>query len=250
MVFWPAAGLLDTLAAMATWVKQILDAANEYYARAEYPLAQPYYEKLVEHGVRYPDVLNRLGVIYHLNGRLPEARWCFEQALEENAGYVDAALNLTVTCNELGEYDSGVRSIERAKDQASTTNDADRRGKVANLHRTLAHAYLELAQPEDAMHEFGRALRLCPGFHDIRLELARLLRLRGNVHAAREELTLILQLDPGHHDARALLGVIEVEAGDRDRGLAHLREVVEGCSDHPVAKAYLARATVDYQHAS
>ncbi len=235
---------------MPPWAQQILEAANEHYARAEYPLAQPYYEKLVQQGLRYPDVLNRLGVIYHLNARLPEARWCFEQALEVNSGYLEAALNLTVTCNELGEYGSGVRSLERAQSHSDSSNDAYRRGKVANLHRALARAYLDLEHPEDAIHEFGRALRLCPGFHDIRLELARLLRLRGNVRGAREELTLILQLEPGHDDARALLGVIEIETGDRRQGLQHLRDVVRRCADHPVARAYLQQAEPEYGQAS
>ena len=100
------------------------------------------------------------------------------------------------------------------------------------------------------MHEFGRALRLCPKFHDIRLELAKLLRLRGNAHGAREELTLILQLDPDHHDARALLGVIEIDTGDRKEGLQHLRTVIEQCADHPIARAYLQQTDSDYQRAS
>ena len=235
---------------MAPWARELLEAANEHYGRAEYRLAQPYYEKLVQQGVRYPDVLNRLGVIYHLAGRLPEARWCFQQALEQNAGYLEAALNLTVTCNELGEYGSGIRSLKRAQQHTKGSNDAYRRGKLANQHRALARAYMELERPEDAMHEFGRALRLCPNFHDIRLELARLLRLRGNAHGAREELTLILQLDPSHHDARALLGVIEIETGDRTQGLQHLRDVVRECEDHPVAKAYLDKVASGLRKAS
>jgi tetratricopeptide (TPR) repeat protein len=235
---------------MAPWAEQILEAANEHYDRAEYALAQPYYEKLVQQGLRYPDVFNRLGVIYHLNGRLPEARWCFEQALEVNSGYLEAALNLTVTCNELGEYGSGVRTLQQAQRHSDSSNDAYRRGKVANLHRSLGRAYLDLDRPEDAMHEFGRALRLCPKFHDIRLELAKLLRLRGNAHGAREELTLILQLDPDHHDARALLGVIEIETGDHKEGLQHLRAVIDQCADHSVAHAYLQQADSDYRRAS
>lgn len=234
---------------MAPWAQQLLDAANEHYDRAEYPLAQPYYEKLVQQGLRYPDVFNRLGVIYHLGGRLPEARWCFQQALEANAGYLEAALNLSVTCNELGEYGSGVRTLQRAQNHTDDSNDAYRRGKVANLHRSLAHAYLDLDRPEDAMHEFGRALRLCPTFHDIRLELAKLLRRRGNARGAREELMLILQLEPSHHDARALLGVMEIETGDRKQGVQHLRTVVAERADHPVARAYLQEAGGDIQRA-
>ncbi len=235
---------------MAPWAEQILEAANAHYDRAEYALAQPYYEKLVQQGLRYPDVFNRLGVIYHLNGRLPEARWCFEQALEVNSGYLEASLNLTVTCNELGEYASGVRTLQQAQRHSDSSNDAYRRGKVANLHRSLARSYLDLDRPEDAMHEFGRALRLRPKFHDIRLELAKLLRMRGNAHGAREELTLILQLDPEHHDARALLGVIEIETGDHNQGLQHLRAVIDECADHAVAHAYLQQADSDYRRAS
>lgn len=228
---------------MAPWAQQLLDAANAHYESADYPLAQPYYEKLVQQGLRYPDVFNRLGVIYHLGGRLPEARWCFQQALHSNGGYLEAALNLSVTCNELGEYGSGVRTLQRAQRQTDDSNDAYRRGKVANMHRELARAYTDLDRPEDAMHEYGRALRLCPKFHDIRMELAKLLRLRGNARGAREELMLILQLDPEHHDARALLGVVEIETGDRSQGLAHLKAVAERCADHPVAHAYLQQAS-------
>ena len=235
---------------MAPWAQQLLDAANAHYDRAEYPLAQPYYEKLVQQGLRYPDVFNRLGVIYHLGGRLSEARWCFQQALDVNAGYLEAALNLTVTCNELGEYGSGVRTLQKAQEHTDSSNDAYRRGKVANLHRALAGAYMDLDRPEDAMHEYGRALRLCPRFHDIRLELAKLLRLRGNVRGAREELMLILQLEPGHHDARALLGVMEIETGDREQGVQHLRAVMAEKADHPVARAYLEDARAAVQRAS
>ena len=36
---------IATFGSMAPWAQQILDAANEHYDRAEYPLAQPYYEK-------------------------------------------------------------------------------------------------------------------------------------------------------------------------------------------------------------
>ena len=235
---------------MTSWAQQLLAAANQHFDQGDYELAQPYYEKLVQQGPPYPDVFNRLGVIYHLAGRLPEARWCFEQALEANGGYLEAALNLTVTCNELGEYGSGVRTLERARAHADSSHDAYRRGKLANLHRSLAEAYMELDRPEDAMHELGRALRLCPRFHDIRMELAKLLRLRGNVRGAREELTLILQLDPGHHDARALLGVMELETGDHAEGIRQLRAVVARRADHPLARAYLRHADADLRHAS
>ena len=248
--FWLPTSKPYTFRDVTDWVRQIVAAADEHFRRAEYALAQPYYEKLIQHQIRYPDVFNHLGVIYHLSGRLPEARWCFEQALELNPEYLEASLNLTVTCNELGEYGSSVRTIRRAQRGTEDTNDAFRRGKVANTHRTLAQAYLELGRPEDAVHEYGRALRLCPQFHDIRMELVRLLRIRGDVQRAREELALILQLDPKHQDARAMMGVLEMEAGDRDQGLQHLRAVVAERADHPVARHFLEQIELKLRQAS
>ena len=59
-----------------------------------------------------------------------------------------------------------------------------------------------------------------------------------------------MQLDPAHHDARALLGVIEIETGDRKEGLEHLRAVVDQRADHPVARAFLEQADSDYRQAS
>ncbi len=235
---------------MSLSADQRLELANEHYARAEYELAQPHFERLVGDGLRYPDVFNKLGVIYHLGGRLTEARRCFEQALEENGAYLEAALNLTVTCNELGQYGSGVRAMARAQKHTESSDDAYRRGKVANFHRAMSQAYMELERPEDALHELGRALRLCPTFHDIRLELARLLKTRGNTQRAREELMLILQLDPNHHDARALLGVLEIETGDPRKGIGYLRAVVAQCANHPVATAYLQKAEAKFRQAS
>ena len=248
--FWLLTSAGYTFPHVTDWVRPIVAAADEHFRRAEYAQAQPHYEKLIQQDVRYPDVFNHLGVIYHLSGRLREARWCFEQALELNPGYLEASLNLTVTCNELGEYGSSVRTIQRARRGTEETNDSFRRGKVANTHRTLAQAYIELGRPEDAVHEYGRALRLCPQFHDIRLELVHLLRIRGDLQRAREELALILQLDPNHQDARAMMGVLEMEAGDRELGLKHLRAVVSERADHPVARNLLAQVDPKLQEAS
>ena len=71
-----------------------------------------------------------------------------------------------------------------------------------------------------------------------------------NARGAREELMLILQIDPGHHDARTLLGVIEIETGDPDRGKEHLRAVVDQRADHPVAGAYLEKSDPSFRRAS
>lgn len=235
---------------MSDWIQDILGTADEHYRLAEYAKAQPYYEKLVQHEVRFADVFNRLGTIYHLSGELKQARWCFEQALEVNPGYVEASLNLTVTCNELGEYGTGLNTLQLAQSAEQASNDSFRRGKLASAHRDLARAYLELDRPEDAIHELQRALRLCPTFHDIRLQLVDLLRRRGESERARGELSLILQFQPDHHDAKALLGLLECETGDRQRGIRLLRAVLEERPRHGLARVYLRHAEQAYDSVS
>jgi len=47
-----------------------------------------------------------------------------------------------------------------------------------------------------------------------------------------------------------LLGVIEIDTGDRKEGLQHLRAVIEQCADHPIARAYLQQTDSNYQRAS
>lgn len=48
---------------VSDWIQAILETADEHYRLAEYAEAQPYYEKLVQHEVRFADVFNRLGTI-------------------------------------------------------------------------------------------------------------------------------------------------------------------------------------------
>jgi tetratricopeptide (TPR) repeat protein len=231
---------------VSDWIQEILGTADEHYRLAEYAKAQAYYEKLVQHEVRFADVFNRLGTIYHLTGQFRQARWCFEQALEVNPGYVEASLNLTVTCNEMGEYGVGLRSLRLAQSGEKQSNDSFRRGKLASAHRDLARAYLELDRPEDAIHELERALRLCPTFHDIRLQLVDLYRRRGESERARGELSLILQFQPDHYDAKALLGLMECETGDQQRGIRLLRAVLSERPRHGLARLYLRHAEQAY----
>ena len=60
----------------------------------------------------FADVHNMMGVIHHDRGRLEEARDAFRKALTINPKYTEAALNLSVTCNDLGEYEQALELIE------------------------------------------------------------------------------------------------------------------------------------------
>jgi tetratricopeptide (TPR) repeat protein len=78
-----------------------------------------------------------LGVIWHDRGKLDEARGAFERALSMSPSYTEAALNLSVTLNDLGQYtrarDIYTRVIQRAR-AAPRSLDPYVKGKLANMH--------------------------------------------------------------------------------------------------------------------
>ena len=115
-----------------------LNKGREHYNAREYDRAEAYLSKVVDAGVRFADVMNMLGVIYHGQGRLALAESFFEQALIINPNYIEAALNLAVTYNDLGQYSKAkslYRHISQVRESKPDKIEPFARGKIANMHR-------------------------------------------------------------------------------------------------------------------
>ena len=89
---------------MTDQLKQQLTIGRELYERHDYAGAEPYLREVLSLRDDLADVHHMLGVIQHDRGELAEARLCFERALLLNPDYTEAALNLSIVCNELGAY--------------------------------------------------------------------------------------------------------------------------------------------------
>ncbi len=132
----------------------------------------------------YPDVYDMLGFIYHQEGRLPEAEEMFREALRLNPTYTEAALNLVVTCNDLGKYAEAKTIYERAmavSQRAPRELDPFVKGKLANMHAEMGATYRALALYDESLREYERALALCPTFVDLRTELGKTRREMGDL---------------------------------------------------------------------
>lgn len=233
-------------------VKQLLVLGREHYAKREFEKAEQMLRMVLEEEDRYADVHDMLGVIAHSRGNFLVAERHFERALEINPSYTEAALNLAVTYNDRGKYEKAREVYSRIKvGQAGTTQGLDpfARGKIANMHADLGHAYHDAGLVREAIAEYEKATALCPQFSDLQTKLGTLLREVNDLAGARARYEAAIQHKPSYVPARLQLGVTLLALGDHKGAEEHWKHVISIEPDNSQAKMYLrmlerARASV------
>jgi tetratricopeptide (TPR) repeat protein len=223
-------------------IVQKLKKGRDHYDAKEYDKAEAYLTKVIEKGVRFADVMNMLGVIYHGQGRPALAENYFEQALIINPNYIEAALNLAVTYNDLGQYGKArslYRHISNIKDSKPDKIEPFARGKLANMHANLAEAYAEVGDLNRAISQYREALELCSDFVDIRTKLGRVLRDAGRIEEACDELEKAKIAKPLYLPARFSLGITYLALGNRDLAKREWLAVLEADPNNTTAEMYL-----------
>ena len=222
-------------------MKQILALGREYYAKQQYERAEHYLKQVSEHH-RFADVSNMLGVIAHDRGSFDEAQMFFEEALQANPNYTEAALNLAITYNDLGRYEDGKRIYQAALTRGARSPgglDPFVKGKIANLHAHVGQAYLDAGLTGEAVAELRKAIALCPDFSDLRVRLATIYQQTGDVDAAQYELEEAVRAKPTFAPARLALGVVKLERGHREQAIEQWQAVLRDDPDNKSAQMYL-----------
>ena len=173
---------------MEAKVKQILGQAKEAYEAGEYERAEPLLRQVLDEGGEgFADVHHMLGQIHHDRGDFGRAQEYFETAVRINPRYTDALLALAVVYNDLGKYEDSTRIQAFARkhvEEHEGAIDPFVAGKIANMHADLASVYMEAGLPDEAIHEYDRALQLCPHFADLQTRLAHVYREMGRHDSA------------------------------------------------------------------
>ncbi len=222
--------------------RQLLALGREHYEKREFERAEHYLSQVRERAGEFADVHNMLGVIHHDRARFEDAQASFEEALRINPNYTEAALSLAVTYNDLGRYDEAKRIYRAALERGEASPghvDPFVKGKIANLHGEVARAYVEAGLFPEAMHEYRKALLLCPEFADLRVRLASLYRQQGDTDAARFELEEAVRVRPQYVPARIALGVVLLSLGDEQSALAQWDAAVGVDPENKTAHMYL-----------
>lgn len=230
-------------------VRELVALGKEHFQRGDYSLAAGHLEQVVARGAAFADVHHMLGVIYHHQGEFEQAQTAFQKALDINPGYVEAALNLAIVCNDLGQYERAQQvygdAVARARSKQTRDPNGDEpldnftKGKIANLHAAVGEGYLSVRRPNDAASEFRRALALCPTFVDLRMKLAAALRESGDVEGALSEFRIAVQHAPAYVPARVALGTALHASGKLDEAVQQWEEVLRMEPTHRTAGIYL-----------
>ncbi len=222
--------------------KQWLLLGREHYHKREFDKAEPMFRQVLEQNDRLADVHNMLGVICHARGNFAHAEYHFERALAINPAYTEAALNLAVTYNDRGKYESARQVYARIKARPGGNAqglDPFARGKIANMHAEVAQAYADAGLIREAIGEYEKAVGLCPHFADLRTKLGTLLREINDLSRAREQYESAIAARPSYVPARVQLGVTLLALGESEAAAAEWRHVLDMDPDNVPARMYL-----------
>lgn len=197
-------------------IKELHQRGVEAYDRRDYEEAITLLTELDTINPRMADVLNRLGIMFSLKGDLHKAVIYLQRAVSLNPAYTEAALNLTITYNELGETDKAYEVFTRLS-EAQNTKEGDldpfAAGKLANEHYRIGNIYFEFNRLDDAIVEYNKALSLRDDLADVQTKLGSALREKGQYEDAIAVLRKAVVSNPRFGSAWVELGLAYYSMG-------------------------------------
>jgi len=199
-------------------------------------------ESAVHRQPDFPDLHNLLGLSLSLAGEPLRAESHLQRALELNPNYAEAHLNLAILLFERSAYNAArdhLREFNRIVRANPSGFPEPALDDLARRHADLAERYRSYGLLDEAEEQMRAALRLRPGYSDLRLRLVRLLFERTKLDDAAQHVELLLQQRPEYQDAQLLRGHIELARGNAQAARTAWLQVRQG------AAATQARALLD-----
>lgn len=231
-------------------VRQLLNLAREHYTRRDANTADTILREVVRQNDAIAEAHDLLGLIQHERGDLKAARESFARAVALDATRSESAVNLAITCNELGLY-AEARRVAAAMSTAGSAGarlDGYGRGRLASLHAETAHAYADLGLHAEAIEEYRKALALSPDRTDLRTRLGVALRSDGDLAGARAELEAAVAAAPDNGPALVALGLTYFRLGRRDDAESVWRKAIALDPTQRPAKLYLRMLADNASH--
>ncbi len=163
-----------------------------------------------------PESRANLGNLYADQGRHEEAEAAYRGALALDPSFVQAALYLADLQRNRGAEDAAERTLREALVR-------DPRSAPA-LH-ALGLSLTRQKRSDEALKAFAQAVALAPDSARFAYVYAVALNDKGRRAQARRELEVALKRTPGDRDLLLTLALFERDAGNRERALAHAREL-------------------------
>lgn len=221
--------------------QHLFERAEQFYRKGVYHACQPLFEQIArEHPDGYPDVQNRLGVIYHLDGKFEEAVRCYEKAVVANPRYTEAAVNLSLAFTDLGRYEEAEDVFHQAADHLEGGDEAAALDVIANRHMSLGDDYVRINRLKDALYEYRHALTLRPLYVDVICKVGTVLRKQGRKDDALLVFDRAKELNPKFPVPYVEAGRIHFDNGFLDLAMAEWQKALELDPSRRDAEALLA----------
>jgi serine/threonine-protein kinase len=175
-------------------------------------------------------------------GSLRQALDLYRAAIEEDPGFARPHLGVAeieFALTSMGSPASD-RGLERARAAVERALEID--PTLAAAHTALGMLRSEQYDWAGAERAHQRALELEPGNALVQFAYALFLKWVGRVEEAMPHLLRAVELDPLAPDLQQQLGVLHLDMGDEQRGIAQLRKALELDSDFPGTRLMLAHA--------
>ncbi|MBX6362813.1 MAG: tetratricopeptide repeat protein [Gemmatimonadetes bacterium] len=224
-------------------LEQLIARGRLAFQARDYEAALRDFRAVLDAHPTFADIRQLVGACLSLLGQPEAALEEFDRAIAVNSDYVEAHLGRAITLNELGREAEAAAAFEaawRADRRDGGPFPATVAAVIANAHADVGDLYLEAGAPEEAAEQYRAALRLRPGFADIRDRLARALLLLGRLDEAEAELRAALEANPRFLAARLDLALVHYRTGRFEEAIRDCEIGLEQEPGNAQARAYLA----------
>lgn len=217
----------------AARARQISERAQDAIDHGNLEQARLDLLQLVSETPRSSEAQQRLGTVFQLERRLPEAEACFRAALERDPEYVEALIGLGQVEAERGDVASALKRFETAIEI-----DPHR----SKGHYSLGRLLEATGKIDDAQAEYFRALEFDPNNPEVSMRLAAIQLAQNQPDQALSRLDQVLELASENADARALRGRAHLAVRHFPQAIDDFRAAVSHLASRPDLYYYLAVA--------
>jgi putative PEP-CTERM system TPR-repeat lipoprotein len=240
--------------------------ANRDFAAGQYEKAEIEYRKVLQVAPADPAAIAHLGIIYHDQGRFPQALFFLKRAVELAPDNSDLRLKLCLTELSVGQLKDARQDAERVlqkqpgqddallvlaettftlKDVQDTTQqitkmrqqDKDRPG----YHLALATLYLRQGQITNVAPELNQALALDPKLPATQMALGNLYWISNDLERADAAFKAGAELSPQRSPRRVKYAEFKLKTGSVNDAKRILEDVTRNAPDYVPAWNFLAQ---------
>ena len=195
--------------------RQHLAAALDAQKQGQFAKAAQEYEAALKIGPGSPDILQNLGLVYHMNNRYQSAIQAFEKALALEPGLWASNLFLGIGCYKTNQFDRATIALNKALEL--NPKAADLEGRF-----WLGVTYKALGRNEEAVRELEKRLAHTPRDIEVLYNLAGAYRSSAP-QKATELLDRMLAIDPYSYRVKQMEGEVLEQQEKYPQALAAYR---------------------------